>query len=150
LLVQTSNETPSPELETDAPVRAVRPVQRALLIMLGGLCLGVGALGVIVPGLPTTVFVLAAVFLFARGHPPLEKWVRQHRVFGPYLSLGQRGMPRRARVTAITLMWVAISFSVAALWTRGPLWPSVIVGLGLVGTAYLVFGLRARVTDGGN
>ena len=143
MLVRTSNDSPTPAVELEKPVSSVSRVRRVFLLSLGGLSLGVGALGVIVPGLPTTIFVLAAVYLFAQSHPPLERWVREHRIFGPYLSLGRRGMPRRARITAIGVMWIAISISVVVLWSGGPLWPSVVVGLGVVGTVYLIFGLRA-------
>ena len=132
--------------ETDTLVaqasRELSRVRRAFFVVLGLLSLGVGAIGVVVPGLPTTVFVLAAVYFFARGNPRLECWVREHRVFGAYLRLGQRGMPRRARVTAIILMWTAITLSVIALGGGGPVLPIVIVVLGVAGTAYLTFGLR--------
>lgn len=117
-------------------------LHRWLFVALGLISLGVGAIGIVLPGLPTTIFVLAAVYCFAQGHAGLERWVRDHRVFGAYLRLGRRGMPRRARVVAITVMWIAIAISVVSLRDGGLTWPAVIVALGLVGTAYLTFGLR--------
>jgi hypothetical protein len=79
-------------------VRLTRP----LYVALGFLSLGVGAVGVVVPGLPTTVFVLIAAWCFAKASPRLEAWLREHRIFGGYLRDWERdrSVPRGAKVAA--------------------------------------------------
>ena len=66
---------PSPE---DTP-RAVR----WLLWLAGTVALGLGIVGVVLPGLPTTPFVLLAAACYAKASPRLHRWLRAHRLFGP-------------------------------------------------------------------
>ena len=64
-------------------------------------------IGVFVPGLPTTVFVIAASYLFARSSPRLERWLERNRWLGPPLQRFRqtRGMPRKSKVLALASMW---------------------------------------------
>jgi len=131
-----------------APRRPDSP-RRWLLAGLGVICVGLAAVGVVVPGLPTTVFLIAAAWLFARSCPWLEEKLVRHRFFAPfqaYLEPGAR-MPRRARLTALAAMWTAIAVStvligrgatsISSLWVARGL----IVGAGVVGTVVI---LRVR------
>ena len=89
-----------------------RPL-RWLLIVLGAISFGVGIIGIFVPGLPTTVFLLVAAWLWVRSHPPLERWLRNHPRFGPLLrAVGDgRSMTRRVKITALISLWVAVTIS---------------------------------------
>lgn len=69
----------------DAPRRS-GPILRALWACVGGVSLALGAVGVILPLLPTTPFVLLAAFAFARSSPRLRGRLVQSRVFGPIIS----------------------------------------------------------------
>lgn len=75
---------------------------RPLYVALGFLSVGVGAVGVVVPGLPTTVFLLIAAWCFTKASPRMEAWLRGHRVFGRYLTDWERdgSIPRGAKVAA--------------------------------------------------
>ena len=77
-------------------------VRRAVFAALGVLCLALGIIGVFLPGLPATEFILAASYLFSRSSPALEGWLERHRWLGPMLRQFKetRGMPRRARTPA--------------------------------------------------
>lgn len=73
-----------------------------------------GFLGIFLPVLPTTPLILAAAFCFAKGSDRFYNWLIEHRLFGKYVkdySSGE-GIPVRAKVKAITLLWVTISVSV--------------------------------------
>jgi uncharacterized membrane protein YbaN (DUF454 family) len=107
----------------------------------GGWCaVAVGSVGVIVPGLPTTVFFIIAAWCFGKSSPRFEAWVLDLPRIGPMVRDHREGlgMPRRAKVWAIGVMWVAIGSS--ALVLRGHLWiVLVVVALGAVGTAYILW-----------
>jgi uncharacterized membrane protein YbaN (DUF454 family) len=61
------------------------PLVRALLHAFAVLCLALGLIGVVVPGMPTTVFILLAAWAAARSSPRLHAWLLGHRIFGPLL-----------------------------------------------------------------
>jgi hypothetical protein len=64
---------------------------RVLLHCFAVLCLVLGLIGVVLPGMPTTVFILMAAWAAARSSPRLHAWLRNHRVFGPLAAqLGKR------------------------------------------------------------
>ena len=116
--------------------------RRVFLAALGLLCVTLAGLGVIVPGLPTTVFLIAASFLFTRSSPLLERALRRNRWFGPYLRRlrEDRGMPRRAKAAAIAMMWSAIGLSCVA--TGAAALQAATVLLGCLGTATILFYVR--------
>jgi uncharacterized membrane protein YbaN (DUF454 family) len=120
------------------------PLRRTLYAGLGCGCVGLGVLGAVVPGLPTTVFLLAASYLFTRSSPALERRLREHRRLGPYLArfAATGGMPRRAKAAALASMWAGIALSCVALAAVGTAAQAATVALGLVGTATLLCGVR--------
>lgn len=83
---------------------------------LGAIALGLAAAGVVLPVLPTTPFLLVALWAFARGAPAWAERIRAHRRFGPMIrDWEQRGaIPRKAKATAVTLMagsWTLLAFT---------------------------------------
>jgi uncharacterized membrane protein YbaN (DUF454 family) len=116
-------------------------MRRSVLAALGVACAGLAGLGVFVPGLPTTVFLIAASYLFARSSPRLDERLRASRWFGPYLRRRAEtggAMPRPAKAAALVSMWTGIALSLAALQDAFAL-QAVTVVLGLVGTAAILF-----------
>ncbi len=117
----------------------------------GGWCaVAVGAVGVVVPGLPTTVFFIVAAACFGRSSPRFEAWVLRLPRIGPLVRDHREGlgMPRRAKAIALGSMWTAIVLSSVLLRDR-LLVVAVVVGLGVAGTAYILWRvpLRERVLD---
>lgn len=97
---------------------------RAVLLALGFLCVGLAGLGLALPVLPTTPFLLLAAFFFARSSPRLNSWLLSNRVFGAYLRNYYEGrfmQPLHKAVTLI-LLWVTLGLTawlaVSALWLR--------------------------------
>ena len=90
---------------------------RLVLAALGVLCVGLAAVGVFVPGLPTTVFLIVATFLFARSCPWLEERLIRNRLFGPFLGYldGSAPMPMRAKLATMCIMWAFVAMSVLLL-----------------------------------
>ncbi len=107
---------------------------RSLWFVIGLLCVGLGAVGVIVPGLPTTVFFIAAAACFARSSPRLEAWVLGLPGIGRAVQdyRAGLGMPRRAKVVAIVMVVAMVTLSAAILDTwviRVPVISAGLVGL---------------------
>lgn len=83
---------------------------RPLLFVCGCLCLALGAVGVFLPVLPTTPFVLLAAACFVRSSPRLHAWILRHPLFGPPVRDFQAGLgiSRRAKVVAISMLWASV------------------------------------------
>lgn len=101
--------------------RAPGGLSRALWIFLGLAACGLGFAGIILPGLPATVFFIAAAACFARSSPRLLEWVLRLPKVGPLVRdyRAGLGMPRSAKVAATTVMLVAGTLSVTLLSHTG-------------------------------
>lgn len=77
-------------------------------------------LGIFLPLLPTTPFLLIASACFVRGSERLHRWLLENRLFGEYLRNieEKRGIPRKSKAVALCLMWVSLGISI---WTVQPL-----------------------------
>jgi hypothetical protein len=131
----------------------VRSPRRWLLAGVGVVAVALGAIGVVVPGMPTTVFLIVASYCFARSCPWLEERLLRVPVFAPYMALIDDGqpMPRRARIVALGAMWLSVSLSLAWLYAAGRLSLAlalIIVGIAATGTAVLMRYRREARTVG--
>ena len=105
----------------------------------GLLAVGLGGIGIVVPGLPTTVFFIVAASCFARSSPRFEAWVLGLPRIGPMVRDHRAGlgMRRRAKAWALGTMWLFVGLS-AVLTRSRPVLVGVIVAVALVGTWYIV------------
>ena len=112
---------------------------RAMWFGLGWVAVALGAIGVVVPGLPTTGFMVAAAACFARSSPRFEQWVLDLPGVGKSVAdyRSGLGMPKRAKVVAISMMTVAIAIS-AGLLVDNTAVRSTIVAAGVIGVWYIV------------
>lgn len=116
-----------------------RSVRRWLLAGVGVLAVALGAVGVFVPGLPTTIFLILASYCFARSCPLLEQRLMRIPLFAPYMRFLDEGRPMstRARVVSISAMWTCVLLSLAWLRVSGGLSATLagtIAGLAVIGT----------------
>jgi uncharacterized membrane protein YbaN (DUF454 family) len=93
------------EAVTDHP-RPLPAIVRWLLLLFACANLGLGILGIFVPGLPTTVFILMAAWAAGKSSPRLYRWLWNHRLFGPMLRNWANGgcVSRRAKWAATAVM----------------------------------------------
>jgi uncharacterized protein len=100
--------------------RSIGPVRRLAYVSGGLVCVGLGGLGVVVPGLPATIFFIAAAACFSKSHPRLEQWVLELPKVGPTVRdyRAGRGMPRRAKQWAIgsIVVFSTLSVIVVGAW----------------------------------
>jgi uncharacterized membrane protein YbaN (DUF454 family) len=91
--------------------------KKAILVAAGSLCLVLAVLGVFLPLLPTTPFLLLASACYVRSSERLHGWLMGNRMLGPYIRnfRERRGVPLRARVTTVMLLWLPLLYSVYRL-----------------------------------
>ncbi|HHI76626.1 MAG TPA: DUF454 domain-containing protein [Gammaproteobacteria bacterium] len=111
---------------------------RHAFLALGWLCVGLGILGVFLPLMPTTVFLLIAAWAFARSSPRWHRWLREHPRFGGLVRGWEEhhAMPARAKLVA----WLALGLSWAGTaLVFGPLsWAALIGGICIAGVAIYI------------
>lgn len=112
---------------------------KTLLIACGTLCVAVGVIGVFVPVLPTTPFLLLAAVFYARGSERFYHWLLTNRWFGAYVSNYRqgRGIPLRQKMLTLALLWLTIGYAVAFAVSNA--WVQVILlGIAVAVTIHLV------------
>ena len=88
-------------------------LKRRLLVIAGTVFTGVGILGILVPILPTTPFLLLAAACFVRSSQRFYNWLLNNRLLGIYISsyVQGKGMPHRVKVFTVVLLWTTIGLS---------------------------------------
>lgn len=109
------------------------------VILTAGFCAtGLAVLGIFLPLLPTVPLLLLAAACFARSSERFHHWLLNHQKLGPMIHcyLDGQGVPLRAKITAIALIWVSISISA---YIVTPLWLKLLlVFIGFSVTLYLL------------
>ena len=100
-------------------------LRRGAWLCLGLLCVGLAAIGAVLPLLPTTVFLLIAAYAFARSSPRLHSWLLEHKLFGALIRDWQeRGaIAKRAKAVAVLSMILVLGLSAVL---KAPVW---VIGL---------------------
>ena len=117
------------------------PIKRGLYLVLGLLFLGLALVGIVVPGLPTTINAIIAGFFFARSSERFDSWLTSHRILGPIVLDHRNGVGFTARAKTIAVTAITISIAVS-LWiiarSTAPTFVLVIVGLAWVYAVWYV------------
>ena len=102
--------------------RQLMDIRKAALIFAGTLCVALGVLGMFLPLLPTTVFLLMAAYCYSRSSERFHTWLLNNRLCGTYIrnyKSGQ-GISMRQKITTTAILWASIGFSIwvlaAGLW----------------------------------
>lgn len=92
--------------------QAHRRSTRTILAVFGFLSLGVAIIGIVLPGIPTTGPVLLAGYFFSRSSERFDRWLLEHRLFGPITRdwRARRGFTARAKT--VSVFAIAITFSI--------------------------------------
>ncbi|HXT72036.1 MAG TPA: YbaN family protein [Vicinamibacterales bacterium] len=95
---------------------------KVLLVSCGTLCVALGVIGIFLPLMPTTVFLLMAAACYARSSDRFYQKLINHRLLGEYIrnSREGRGMRRRDKTVTLALLWIGIGASI--VWTAHTLW----------------------------
>ena len=100
---------------------------RALLFVAGTISLALGAVGIVVPLLPTTPFLLLAAACYLRSSDRMHSWLVNNKWFGSYIKNYQegKGIPLKTKIIAVSFLWITIIIS--AFFIMNILWVQVIL-----------------------
>ncbi len=115
-----------------------------VLIIAGIFFVGLGIIGIFLPILPTTPFLLLAAACFARSSKRFYNWLLNNRWFGNYIKNYRegKGVPLKVKVLSISLLWIAIIFS-AFFWVS-ILFVKFILILVAIGVTIHILSIRPR------
>lgn len=106
---------PPPE---SGPIRRVdSKIRKGLYIVAGSLSFGLGVLGIFLPLLPTTPFLLLTAWCWVRGSQKLHDWLLGHRIFGRLIKNYRegRGFSLRLKIGTLALLYATIGFSMTQI-----------------------------------
>lgn len=117
----------------------LRKIKKLVLVSLGLLFLGLGIIGYVLPGLPGTIWLIISATFFVRSSERLYRFVTRNRIFGSQIKnfLDTGAMPRRAKVMAVSFMWLFSMISVLFA-PYGWLFDLLIIALAVAGTIYVL------------
>ncbi len=100
----------------------IKKIRNLILITIGTLSLVLGVIGVFVPLLPTTPFLLLSAALYARSSTRFYNWLINNKWLGRYIRDYRegRGIPLAAKIVSITLLWITIGYAV--FYLIDPVW----------------------------
>ena len=88
-----------------------------LLIILGSICLALGVIGIFLPLLPTTPFLLLSAALYVRSSDKLNQWLIHQKYLGEYIRnfREHKAIPLRAKIISITMVWITLTYCALAI-----------------------------------
>jgi uncharacterized membrane protein YbaN (DUF454 family) len=123
-----------------------RKLVRTLWFIAGTICVALGAIGIVLPILPTTPFLLAAAACYYKSSPRMHRWLLNNKWFGEYIRnyTEGKGLTLKTKITALTMLWVTIGISTVFLLNR--LLPAqlvlpmqlIMIAVAIVVSAYLI------------
>ncbi|TAE27626.1 MAG: ferrochelatase [Candidatus Kapaibacterium sp.] len=135
----TTNTISSP-IQQQALKPLTSPI-RWLFILLGSIFVALGVLGIFLPILPTTPFLLLASACYVRSSERLYVWLMTNKYLGEYLRniKDKRAMPRRAKISSLILLWCTIALSI---WRVQTLWVEIMLVCVAFGVSAIILSLR--------
>ena len=121
-------------------------MKRLAFIAGGSIALALGAVGVFVPVLPTTPFLLLAAFCYLRGSRRMYDWLMTHRIFGPYIYnyVNYRAVKKSVKIGTLVFLWATLLVSALIVSNL-----AVGVVLAVIGVGVSVHVLTLKTLEGG-
>ena len=107
---------------------------RILLAILGSVSLALGIMGIFLPVLPTTPFLLLSAALYMRSSQRLYEWLMSHKHLGPYIKnfREHKALPLRVKIVSVTMVWATLlycAFVVAKEWWMSVMFIAIATGV---------------------
>ena len=118
---------------------------RIFLLILGLISLGLGILGIFLPILPTTPFLLLSTVLFARSSQRLHDWLINHRILGEYIRsfMVDKSIPLKVKIISISLMW-AVMLCTIFFAVNNKLWLQLLLAAIATGVTIHILSFKTR------
>ncbi len=107
--------------------------KKLLFLLLGTIALALGVLGVFIPGLPTTPFLLLTAYFYSLSSERLYNKLINHKLLGSYIKEFKEGISVKTKIRSISLMWVMIFISSFVFIKSWPI-RILLFAIGLIGT----------------
>jgi uncharacterized membrane protein YbaN (DUF454 family) len=122
----------------------MKALRRPILLATGWLSVALGIVGIILPLLPTTPFLLIAVWAFSRSSPELAEKIRSHRLAGNYVRDWEDAgvIPTGAKLLVVVMM--TATFGYLHFGADAPAWVQITAGLTMAGAAVFVLSRPGR------
>ncbi len=122
---------------------------RLFWISLGSIFVGIGTIGIFVPGLPTTVFLILASACYIRSSERLYNWLIKNKTFGKYIKDFRegKGMPQRAKITALSMMTIFVLLAVlpfSPIAIPNNTMRIIVLAAGMIGFYYVSFRVTTK------
>ncbi len=119
-----------------------KPFVRFILVFLGIISTTIGIIGIVVPVLPTTPFLLLAAFFFVRSSNKLYRWLLTHKLFGNYLRnyIHYKAISPWVKIITLIVLWFTITLSI--LIVKDKLWLQFLLGIIALSVSIHVIKLR--------
>lgn len=120
-------------------------MKKKLLIVLSFLSLGLGIVGMFIPILPTTPFLLLSAALFAKSSGFYYNWLLTHKHFGPYIKdfRENKSIPLKIKIFSILLLWITILISII-LAAKGMLWLQIMLVAIAIGVSIHILSFKTK------
>ena len=121
-------------------------MKKIILLSTGWICVGLGFIGIFVPGLPTTIFLIIALWAFTKSSEKLRIWLLNHKRFGPILRNWQEHkiVPLKAKILMVVLQTLVV---IIVQYTFDNLFITVGLAIILLMVATYVISLPSRVSE---
>ena len=118
-------------------------IKSVILTILGFVFLGLGAVGVVIPVMPTTPFILLAAICFSSGNNKLSDWLQQNPIFGPYIENyhTKQGVNKSLKVGSIIFVWIGLFISMITVQT---IWICVLLGIVGIGVTIHLLMIKTK------
>lgn len=118
---------------------------KIVLIFLGTLSLAIGIIGIVVPGLPTTSFLLISAACYVRSSDRMYNWLLNHKVLGKFIKdyRQHKAMPFKSKIIALVSMWFMMSIS-TIFFIQSNTIRVIVLLCGVIGTVVI---LRVKTLD---
>ena len=120
------------------PSSARSAARRGPLLALGWVMVGLGSIGAVLPLMPTTVFMLIALWAFSKSSPRFRIWLYTHPKFGPPLQAWQRDGAISPRLKVVAVSTMSVSGVLVAVVTQGWIWPAAVGAMLAAVAAFLL------------
>ena len=116
------------------PSRHNYRTMRILLAILGSVSLALGIMGIFLPVLPTTPFLLLSAALYMRSSQRLYEWLMSHKHLGPYIKnfREHKALPLRVKIVSVIMVWATLlycAFVVAKEWWMSVMFIAIATGV---------------------